>query len=44
MQLGQFRKSNVRSLKFFRKIMQGRLIIAFQVMFHIDEDFNISRK
>ena len=44
MQLGQFRKSTVWILKFFREIMQDRLIIVFQVMFYIDEDFNNSRK
>ena len=44
MQLGQFRKSTVRTLKFFHDIMQGRLIIAFQVIFYIDEDFNNLRK
>ena len=45
MQLGiWFRKSTVRILKFFREIMQGRLTIAFQEMFYIDEDFNNSRK
>ena len=30
--------------KFSREIMQDRLITAFQVIFHIDEDFSNSRK
>ena len=44
LQEGSSCESAVRISKFFREIMQDRLIIVFQVIFHIDEDFNNSRK
>ena len=44
LQEGSSCESSVRIPKFFREIVKDRLIIAFQVMFHIDEDFNNSRK
>ena len=44
LQEGSYCKSTVRISKFCRDIMQDKLIITFQVMFCIDEDFNNSRK
>ena len=44
LQEGSSCESTVRISKFFREIMQNRLIIAFQVIFQIDEHFNNSRK
>ena len=43
LQNGRFRKSSVRISMYFGEIKKGQSII-FQVIFHIDGDFNNSRK
>ena len=41
---GGLRKSAVRISKFFGEVMKAKLKIMVQVMFHIDDNFNTSRK
>ena len=44
LQEGGLRKSAVRISKLFREVMKAKLKIIVQEIFHIDENFNNSRK
>ena len=44
LQEGGLRKSAVQISKFFGEVMKSKLKIIVQVIFHIDENFNNSKK
>ena len=44
LQEGGLRKSAVRISKFFGEVMKAKLKIIVQVIFHVNENFNNSRK